>query len=195
MSEAAAGPFRELRALDRIAAAIDTTTDLIGRVVSWLTLATAVICFATVYLRYAMNVGLIWLQELYVWTHVGAITLGAGYVLMRGGFVRVDLAYARMRARAKAWVDLIGTLCFMLPFLAMLTVSGWSFFRLSYLMGESSQQETGLGALWVLKGTLLILVAALGLQGLGMIVRSMATILYGPRAATPAQETAPVEAL
>ena len=63
---------------------------------AWLTLGTVLICFATVYLRYALNIGLIWLQELYIWTHAAAIMFGAGYVLMRGGFVRVDLLYTRL---------------------------------------------------------------------------------------------------
>ena len=102
---------------------------MIGKTVAWLTLATVLICFATVYLRYAMHIGLIWLQELYAWTHVAAITMGAGYVLLKGGFVRVDLLYARMSVRGKAWVDLLGTVFLMMPFLVMMAISGWSFFR------------------------------------------------------------------
>ena len=64
-----------------VADRIDSVTAAIGKVVAWLTLATVVICFATVYLRYAMHIGLIWLQELYAWTHVIAITMGV-YLLI-----------------------------------------------------------------------------------------------------------------
>ncbi len=100
-----------------VADRIDSITTTIGKVVAWLTLATVLICFATVYLRYALHIGLIWLQELYAWTHVAAITMGAGYVLLKGGFVRVDMLYARLSKRGKAWVDLLGTIFLMAPFL------------------------------------------------------------------------------
>ncbi|MDX5402840.1 MAG: hypothetical protein LPK02_11680, partial [Rhodobacterales bacterium] len=61
-----------------------------GYLVAWAALGTVLLCFATVYLRYAMGIGLIWLQESYIWTHVAVILLGAGYTMMSGGFVRVD---------------------------------------------------------------------------------------------------------
>jgi TRAP-type mannitol/chloroaromatic compound transport system permease small subunit len=155
---------------------IDRASNWAGRIVAWFTLATVLICFTTVYLRYALNIGLIWLQELYIWSHVAAIMFGAGYVLMRGGFVRVDLLYARMGARARAWVDLLGTICFMAPFLVMMAVSGWPFFLSSYLMHEASQQETGLAGWWILKGTLLVFVVSVGVQGLKMAIDSLVTL-------------------
>jgi TRAP-type mannitol/chloroaromatic compound transport system permease small subunit len=124
-----------------------------------------------------MHVGLIWLQELYAWTHVAAITMGAGYVLLRGGFVRVDMIYARLTNRGKAWVDLLGTIFLMAPFLYMMAVAGFSFFRMSFMMNEASQQDTGLPWLWLLKGTLLAFVFVVGLQGVSIVARSLATIL------------------
>jgi TRAP-type mannitol/chloroaromatic compound transport system permease small subunit len=186
MSDARRGPTAAQGMLLRLADRIDRVSETVGRVVSFVTFATVAICFATVYLRYALNIGLIWLQELYTWTHVTAIMLGAGYVLKHGGFVRVDLLYGRMTERAKAWVNLLGTLFLMAPFLVMMVVSGWSFFRTSYLMNEASQQDTGLPMLWLLKGTLLAFVATVGLQGLSLAVRSLATILG-------ARRTGPIE--
>ncbi len=177
-SAAGIGPQRLRAVADRI----DSITNVIGNVVAWFTLATVLICFATVYLRYSLHIGLIWLQELYAWTHVAAITLGAGYVLLRGGFVRVDLLYAKMSERGKAWVDLLGTLFLMAPFLVMMAISGWSFFRTSLAMNEASQQDTGLPWLWILKGTLIVFVLAVGLQGVSMAARSLATLLDKPHA-------------
>jgi TRAP-type mannitol/chloroaromatic compound transport system permease small subunit len=179
-SAAGTGPQR----LNAVADRIDQVTTIVGKAVAWFTLATVLICFATVYLRYAMHIGLIWLQELYAWTHVAAITMGAGFVLLKGGFVRVDLLYAHMSKRGKAWVDLLGTLFLMAPFLIMMAIAGWSFFRTSLMMNEASQQDTGLPWLWLLKGTLLLFVATVGLQGVSMIARSLATIL-APREPGP----------
>lgn len=180
MSDLPAGPSstgRGPRWLNAVADRIDSVTTTIGKIVAWLTLATVLICFTTVYLRYALHIGLIWLQELYAWTHVAAITMGAGYVLLKGGFVRVDMVYARLSKRGKAWVDLLGTIFLMAPFLYMMAVAGWAFFRSSWMMNEASQQDTGLPALWALKSTLMFFVAVVGLQGIGIAARSLATIL------------------
>ncbi|MET0278120.1 MAG: TRAP transporter small permease subunit [Pseudorhodoplanes sp.] len=174
--------------LRAVADRIDSITSSIGQVVAWFTLATALICFATVYLRYSLHIGLIWLQELYAWTHVVAITLGAGYVLLKGGFVRVDLLYAKMTERGKAWVDLLGTIFLMAPFLVMMAISGWSFFRTSLAMNEASQQDTGLPWLWLLKGTLILFVFAVGLQGVSMAARSLAVLLSRPVAPDEAEK-------
>lgn len=179
--------------LEAAASGIDRFTEAVGRVVAWFTFATVVVCFATVYLRYVFHVGEIWLQELYAWTHVAAIALGAGYVLMKGGFVRVDLVYARFGPRGKALVELFGTLFLMAPFLAMMAVSGWSFFHTSYVMNEASQWENGLRALWLLKSTLLFFVLTVGLQGVAIIARALAVLLcHQPsHAVVPALPDAP----
>ena len=169
----------------RTANTIDRVTEKIGHAVAYLT-------FATVYLRYAVNIGVIWLQDLYVWTHVAAIMLGAGYVLLRGGFVRVDLLYSHMSARGRAWVDLLGTIFLMWPFLGMMAVSGWQFFMLSYRMNEAAQQETGLNAIYLIKTSLMFFVVVVGLQGMSIIARSLATIL-SPRIAQPVADTKPAE--
>ena len=90
------------------------------------------ICFTTVYLRYALHIGLIWVQELYAWTHVAAITMGAGYVLLKGGFVRVDLLYARL---SSARQSLGRSARHVVPDDAvsvMMAIAGWSFFRTSW---------------------------------------------------------------
>jgi TRAP-type mannitol/chloroaromatic compound transport system permease small subunit len=166
-----------LNALLTAAHWIDRASDWAGRIVAWLTLGTVLICFATVYLRYALNIGLIWLQELYIWTHVAVIMFGAGYVLMRGGFVRVDILYTHMRRKARALVDLAGTVVFMGPFLVMMATSGWPFFYASYQMREASQQETGLAGWWILKATLMIFVVSVGVQGLSLAIHSLATLL------------------
>lgn len=182
-----------LNRLLTVARSIDRASEWAGRTVAWLTLGTVLICFATVYLRYALNIGLIWLQELYIWTHAAAIMFGAGYVLMRGGFVRVDLLYTRLVARGKAVVDLIGTVCFMAPFLIMMALSGWPFFYASYQMREASQQESGLSDWWILKGTLLAFVAAVGVQGLSIAIHSLVTLLEPAPPADDMHKSAPTE--
>lgn len=161
---------------ERLAARIDRFTDRVGRAVGVLFLCTVVICFATVYLRYALGVGYIWLQELYVWTHALTIMFGGSYCFLKGGFVRIDILYRNMGDRAKAWVDLFGTIVFMAPFLWMMATYGWAFFMSSLRMKEGSQYTDGLPALYLLKSSYLFFVALMALQGIAVLLRCTDTL-------------------
>lgn len=167
----------EFSRLERTAILLENTNRYIGKAVAWLTLATVLVCFATVYLRFALGIGLIWLQETYMWTHAMTIMLGSGFALLNGGFVRVDMLNQRMGLRQKALVEIGGTLCFLIPFVVMLLYSGWSFFANSWRMGERSAYEGGLPGLYLLKGMLLVFAILLSIQGAAILIRSIVTLL------------------
>ena len=174
---------RELASnLSLFARRIDSLTRAIGRTVALLGFATALICFATVYLRYALGIGFTWMQELYTWTHVLMIMLGSAYTLMMGGFVRVDMLYARASSRRQAWIDLFGAAVFTMPFLAMVGWYGWSFFLASAQMGERSQYEDGLPGFYVLKASLMAFAALVALQAVAGMCRNLAVLIGGDSA-------------
>ena len=155
---------------------VDALNDRVGRATAWLTLGTVLVCFAVVVLRYLFSIGFIWLQELYVWEHAIVFMVGAGYTFMQGGHVRVDIFYARMNRRRKAWVDLFGTLVFLLPWLAVIAYFGWSFVALSWQLLEPSQQAGGLPGYFLLKSVIFVFCALVGLQGLALAARSLLVI-------------------
>jgi TRAP-type mannitol/chloroaromatic compound transport system permease small subunit len=99
--------------------------------------------------------GLIWLQESYIWTHVAVIVLGAGYTMMSGGFVRVDVFYSAWDVRRRALSDLVMTLVLLVPFLFIFGAGVWTFWTASYASDEGSLNPGGMGNYWILKGTLL----------------------------------------
>jgi len=173
--------------LSTVADRLDALTRGVGRVVAYLMFATVLICFMTVYLRYALGIGFIWLQESYIWTHVLTIMFGSSYALLQGGFVRVDIFYNRATERGKAWVDLVGTVVFLGPFLWMAGASGWSFFLASWRMGERSAYESGLPATYLLKGTLLLFVLLFAVQGTAIACRCVITLLGYARSAHSAR--------
>jgi TRAP-type mannitol/chloroaromatic compound transport system permease small subunit len=162
-----------VRAAARGVGAIDALCRLSGHAVAWATLATVVLCFATVYLRYVMGTGLIWLQESYIWTHVAVIVLGAGYTMMTGGFVRVDVFYSRWPVRRRALADLAMTLLLLVPFLIVFGTAVWTFWSASYASDEGSLNPGGMGNLWILKATLIGFVALVALQGLAFVLRGL----------------------
>jgi TRAP-type mannitol/chloroaromatic compound transport system permease small subunit len=146
---------------------------VVGQLTAWMTLGTVLACFASVYTRYALNVNFIWLQEAYIWQHAAVIVLGAGYTMMTGGFVRVDVFYAQWPAKRRALADTLMTLAMLLPFLLVFLPACWNFVVASWRSDEGSMHPGGIGNLWLLKGTMVAFGVLVGLQGLATVARGL----------------------
>lgn len=157
----------------RLVNAIDWVNRGAGRIVAWLTLATVLICGAVVVLRYAAGIGEIWMQELYVWTHAMTFLLAAGFAYLLNAHVRVDIFYARMSPRGRAWVDLFGVVFLLFPWLALIAWTSWTYVAYSWATNEISVQSNGMPAVYVLKASILGFVVLLGLQGIAWIGRCL----------------------
>jgi TRAP-type mannitol/chloroaromatic compound transport system permease small subunit len=153
--------------------AVEALNDRVGRAVAWLALGTVLACFSAVYLRYALNTNFTWLQESYIWQHAIVIVVGAGYTMLVGGFVRVDIFYSRMPPRRRALVDLFGTLIALLPFMLVLWLAFFPFVQRAWSVDEGSPNAGGLPNWWLLQGTLLAMVVLVTLQGLALAARSL----------------------
>lgn len=153
--------------------AIDRLNDAVGKVVSWLTLATVLICATVVVLRYAAGIGFVWLQELYVWSHAFVFLLCSGFAYLRNAHVRVDIFYAAASARAKAWIDLLGVVFLLLPWLVLVVWVGWGYAAASWAVRETSLQNNGMYGVYVLKSAIIAFAVLLGLQGLAWAGRSV----------------------
>ncbi|HCX14169.1 MAG TPA: C4-dicarboxylate ABC transporter permease [Rhodospirillaceae bacterium] len=143
----------------------------IGHATAWLTLGTVLTCFTVVVLRYAFNSGYTWMQEFYVWQHAIVFMVGAGYTSFIRGHVSVDVLYVKMTTRRKAWVDIIGTIVFLIPWLIALAYTTAPLILSSWSIGESSSQPGGMPAVYLLKSVIWVFCALVGLQGLALIAR------------------------
>lgn len=153
--------------------AIDGICRVSGWIVAFAALATVVLCFAGVYLRYVLNTGIIWVQEIYIWTHVAVILLGAGYTMMTGGFVRVDIFYTRWSDRTRAFSDMALTILLLWPFMIVFGIAVWDFWVTSYVSDEGSLNPGGLENYWILKASLLGFLLLIGLQSLSFVLRGI----------------------
>ena len=158
-----------------LANGIDALNERIGRAVTWLVLVVTLISAANAVLRYGLNSSSnAWLEI--QWYLFGAIfLLGAGYTLKHNGHVRIDVLYGRYSVRGKAWVDLIGTLLFLLPMSGLMAWLGWHFFVASYAIGESSPDAGGLWR-WPIKLMLPLGFALLWLQGVAEALKRVAML-------------------
>lgn len=152
---------------------VDGLNEFVARFVGWFTVATVLVCALVVVLRYAVGVGFIWMQELYVWIHAMVFMIGAAYTFKINGHVRVDLLYARASVRGKAWVDLVCGLIFLLPWLVVVAATSAPWVWASILTNEMSASTGGMPALYVLKAVIPLFCLLLGLQGLAIMARSI----------------------
>jgi len=160
-----------VRALTAFVESVDAINDWIGRTVAWLTLGCVLTCFTVVVLRYAFNVGFPWMQELYVWQHATVFMAGAGYTLLHRGHVNVDLLYGRLGPRGRAWIDILGTLLLLFPWLAVIASASAPFVLSSWAIREPSSTADGMPAVYLLKSLLWVFCAVLFVQGLALITR------------------------
>lgn len=168
-----------MRALALVVRAICGINSLVGHVFSWLSLGIVVICFTVVVQRYVFASSFVWMQDLYIWLNGAMFTAVAGFALMRGDHVRVDIFYRPATARTKAVVDLIGSLFFLLPFCAVVYIYTIPFVQRAWSYSEGSANVGGMPGLYILKTFIIAFVALLALQGVAMILRSI--IVLGGR--------------
>ena len=72
---------------------IDKFTDLLGKIISWLTVAMLLNVLIVVVARYFLGFGSIALQESVTYLHCAVFMLGLSYTLKHDGHVRVDILY------------------------------------------------------------------------------------------------------
>lgn len=152
-----------------------------GEIVSWLTLAMVIVMFLLVALRYWFDTGWIWMQESVTWMHAAVFMLGAAYTLADDAHVRVDIFYRDMSAAQKAWVNMLGTLVFLLPFTGFMTWISWQYVEISWAIRETSFESGGLPYPWIplMKSFIPVASLLLLLQGLLMLGRSLQIIRRG----------------
>ena len=155
-----------------IVAAIDRLNELIGRWIAWLTLFMVLVTVVIVVLRYGFNIGFIWMQESVRLMYAAVFLLGAGYTLKHDGHVRVDMLYERMGLQRRAWVDLLGTLLFLLPVCFSVIYFSWTYVLNSWADFEGSIEERGLHAVYLLKTCIWLFAGLLILQGFATVIRT-----------------------
>lgn len=176
-------PF--IRFLCTVEAVIESLSEWLGRFSAWLLVALIFLVCYDVAMRYLFQAGSVGLQEL-EWHLFGLIFLfAAAYTLKHDEHVRVDVFYqARwMTDKHRAWVNLIGVVCFLIPFCILIIVSAWPFVANAFSYGEGSPDPGGLPYRWVLKAAIPVGFFFLALQGIAMAIRST-RIIFCPRPET-----------
>ena len=156
---------------------IDALNEFVGNAVSWLTTVMVLVVCYDVLTRYVLKESSVAVQEL-EWHLFSIIFLiGAAFTLKHDRHVRVDLFYIKFSPRAKAWVDFLGSLFFLIPFALLVIWASQNFVGNSFHMHETSPDPGGLPARYLLKAAIPAGFVLLLLQGLALAIRSLMTAL------------------
>ncbi|MGI9302225.1 MAG: TRAP transporter small permease subunit [Gammaproteobacteria bacterium] len=157
--------------------ALESVNVAVGYFFAWLALSMALMQFVVVIMRYVFAFGSIPMQESIWYMHGLLFMLGAGYTYLKDGHVRVDIFYRSAGVRAKAWVDLLGTLFMLLPLCVFTWWAAWGYVVNAWEIREGSIEASGLPYIYLFKTVILAFVVLLGVQALATISRSLLVLL------------------
>ncbi|MCP3669406.1 MAG: TRAP transporter small permease subunit [Gammaproteobacteria bacterium] len=152
---------------------INGFSDLLGRIAGVLLVILLFNVFYDVIMRYMFNDVSIGMQELEWHLYSTIFLLGVSYSIRHDGHVRVDLIYERLGVKKQGWVDLIGSIIFLLPFTLLVFYYGLNFVAESWDMSEQSGDPGGLLYRWAIKSMIPIAFMSMAISGVGMILHSI----------------------
>ena len=162
-----------MRAALQFSRAVDAVSGVFGVIAEWCVLLACAIAAGNAVVRYSLS----WSSNAWLevqWYMFAVIVMfGASYTLKRNEHVRVDLFYMTLGRRGQLWIDILGTLIFLLPTCAILAWLSWPFFMQSYAVNEHSSNAGGL-LRWPIKLVLPVGFALVALQGVSELIKRVA---------------------
>lgn len=97
----------------------------------------------------------------------------SGYTLKTNKHVRVDLFYEKFSVKQRAWINLIGSLLFLIPWCVVIIYFSCSYAYSSWLINETSPDPGGLPARYIIKFCIPLGISLLLLQGISETLKSI----------------------
>lgn len=152
---------------------IDALNEFVGRWVYWLVLVAVLVSAGNAVSRYTLNLSSnAWLEI--QWYLFSAIFLfSSGYTLLHNQHVRIDVVSGRLSPRGRAWIDVFGTLFFLLPMAIGIMWLSWPVFLDAYTRHEMSGNAGGL-IIWPARLMLPVGFVLLVAQGFSELIKRIA---------------------
>jgi len=154
---------------------IDAVTGFIGTHVKWLILISILVSAVNAVIRKAFDMSSNAWLELQWYLFGAAFLFAAAHTLRQNEHIRIDIIYGMFKRRTQLWIDLIGHVFFLMPFVILMT---W--LLVPYVVQAWTNQEVSTNAggliIWPARAFLLIGFALLILQGLSEIIKKIAVM-------------------
>ena len=162
-----------MNSLLQISRLVDGLNERVGRNIYWLILAAVLVSAINASVRKAFDMSSNAFLEMQWYMFSAVFLLGSGYTLLRQEHIRIDVIYGRFSRRTQVWIDIFGTVVFLLPMCLMFLYLSWPFFLHSIQSGETSANAGGL-ILWPVKALMPLGFLLLFAQGLSELVKRLA---------------------
>ena len=165
--------------LQKLSEGIERFSEITGRALAWLVLVLVLLVAYDVMMRYFFLSGSIAIQELEWHLFSTIFLLGAAYTLKHDDHVRLDLVYRSrfMSDYRRAWINLVCSLLFLIPFCILIIKSSWPFVSQAYQFSEGSPDPGGLPYRWILKAAIPLGFFLLIIQGISESLKNLSFIL------------------
>ena len=127
---------------------IDALNERVGQLVCWLVLAAVLVSSGNALFRYLFNNSSNAWLELQWYLFSAIFLLGSGYALLHHAHVRIDIFSSRLSKRAQTWIDIFGTLFFLLPMALLVLYLSFPIAVRAYVSNEMSSNSGGLPVWW-----------------------------------------------
>jgi TRAP-type mannitol/chloroaromatic compound transport system permease small subunit len=165
--------------------AVESFTEITGRLIAWLTMLMVALVVLVVVTRYFLEVGSIALQESVTYLHCLVFMMGLAFTLKHDGHVRVDIFYRGFSSKSKAMVNLLGGIFFLVPVCLVIFFTSLDYVLASWAIHETSAENNGLPFVYLLKTLMLLMPATLLLQGIAEIIKSGLVVSCADISETP----------
>jgi TRAP-type mannitol/chloroaromatic compound transport system permease small subunit len=163
---------QRVTSLLKLAHLIDRINAWVGKSIVWLILVAVLISTINAVIRKAFNISSNAFLELQWYLFSAVFLLGAAYTLQRNEHVRIDVIAGRFSKRTQTWIDIFGTLFFLLPMTLMVLWLSWPVFVTSFETKDMSNSAGGL-ILWPARLLVPLGFALLSLQGISELIKRL----------------------
>jgi TRAP-type mannitol/chloroaromatic compound transport system permease small subunit len=158
-----------------ISRAIDALNGRIGRAAIWLILAMVLVSTINALVRYAFHISSNAWLELQWYLFAAVFLLCAAYTLLHNEHIRIDVVSSRLSERTRIWIDIGGTLLFLLPVAIYIAWMSWPIFLNAWHSGEMSSNAGGL-IRWPARLLVPVGFFLLALQGISELIKRIAAL-------------------
>ena len=165
-----------MRGLLALSRGIDALNERIGHIVYWAVLVAVLVSSANAVVRYGLDTSSNAWLELQWYLFSAVFLLCSGYTLLRNEHIRIDIIFGQFSRRTQTWIDIFGTVFFLLPMAIMIMWLSWPVFWNSYVGDEMSMNAGGL-IRWPVKLLLPVGFFLLVLQGFSELIKRVAFLM------------------
>lgn len=162
-----------MRTLLKFSKAVDWLNSQLGKYVIWLILASTVISAVNAVVRKVFDMSSNAFLEIQWYLFAASFLIAAGYTLLNGEHVKIDVITSHLSKRAQIWIDIIGFAAFLTPMCLVILYYGIPFFLQGYRSGEVSGNAGGL-IRWPVYAMIPLGFSLLLLQGWSELIKRVA---------------------